>query len=248
MIRIAICDNSKTIVKKLEKIITNKFNDYTENYEIHLFYNGISLLNQYKLQPYDVIFLGIDMPSLSGFDIVKTIRDLHSDSYIVFVTSNSEHIYKSLDFQPFHFIRTKCEIPLESSANDVITKLIQHIRRFERVTLKNHEGIKFSLYIHEIVYIESDGHYINFHVTSNSAPIIRVRGTLTEYEKKYAEHNFIIIHKQYLVNLKHLTFVDVKRDEVLLGSINKRLTLSRNYKKQINEKHTEYLKLLHKKV
>lgn len=241
MIRIAICDDSKTIVKKLEKIITNKFNDYTDNYEIHLFYNGISLLNQYKLQPYDVIFLGIDMPDLSGFDAARAIRNLHSDSYIIFVTSNSEYIYKSFDFQPFHFIRTKCEIPLEFSANDVITKLIQHMRHFERVTLKNHEGIKFSPYIHEIVYIESDGHYLNFYVANNSAPI-RVRGTLTEYEKKYAEHNFIRIHKQYLVNLKHLTFVDVKKDEILLDSVNKRLTLSRNYKKQVNEKHTEYLK------
>lgn len=51
MIRIAICDDSKNIVKKLEKIITDKFNAYTENYEIHLFHNGMSLLNKYKLQP-----------------------------------------------------------------------------------------------------------------------------------------------------------------------------------------------------
>lgn len=243
MIRIAICDNSKTIVKKLEKTITNKFNTYTENYEIHLFYNGISLLNQYKLQPYDVIFLGIDMPDLSGFDAAGAIRNLHSDSYIIFVTSNSEYVYKSFDFQPFHFIRTKCEIPLETSVKYVTTKLIQHMRRFERVTLKNHKGYNFSLYMHEIVYIESNGHYLNFHIASDSAPI-RVRGTLSEYEKKYTEHSFIRIHKRYLVNLKHLTFLDTKRDEVLLASINKRLTLSRNYKKQVNEKHTEYLKAI----
>lgn len=242
MIRIAICDNSKHLVKKLEKIISYKFNSYTMNFEIHLFYDGISLLNQYKIQPFDILFLGIDMPDFSGFDAARTIRKLHSESYIIFLTENSEHVYKSFDFQPFHFIRTKCEIPLEISFDDVITKLIQHMRRFERITLKNHEGIKYTPYIHEIVYIESDGHYLNFYIASNSVPI-RVRGTLTEYEKKYTEHNFIRIHKRYLINLNHLTFLDVKRDEVHLGSVNKRLTLSRNYKKQVNEKHSEYLKV-----
>lgn len=241
MIRIAICHNSKPIINKIKKIVTDKFSNYTTNFEIHIFYNGTPLLNQYKVKSYDVIFLGIDIPDLSGFDISKTIRSMHSDSYIIFVTSNSEHVYKSFDFQPFHFIRTKCEMPLEISLNDVTTKLIQHMQRFEHITLKNHEGYNFSLYIHEIVYIESNGHYLNFHIASNSSPI-RLRGTLAEYEKKYAKHNFIRIHKRYLINLKHLTFLDTKRDEVLLGSINKRLALSRNYKKRVNEKHAEYLK------
>lgn len=241
MIRIAICHNSKLIINNIKKIVADKFSNYTTNFEIHIFYNGTSLLNQYKAKSYDVVFLGIDVPDLSGFDVAEYIRSMHSDSYIIFVTSKSEHVYRSFDFQPFHFIRTKCEIPLEISLNDVITKLIQHMQRFERVMLKNHEGIKFTLYINEIVFIESDGHYLNFHIASDSVPI-RVRGTLTEYEKKYAEHNFIRIHKQYLINLEHLTFLDTKRDEVLLASINKRLTLSRNYKKQVNEKHAEYLK------
>ena len=112
MIRIAVCYDSTHIVKKLEKIITNKFNNYTMNFEIHLFHDGTSLLKQYGIKSFDVIFLGIDMPDLSGFDVARTIRNLHSDSYIIFVTGNSEHVYKSFDFQPFHFIRAKCEIHL----------------------------------------------------------------------------------------------------------------------------------------
>ncbi|MDZ4179663.1 MAG: response regulator, partial [Coriobacteriia bacterium] len=41
--------------------------------------------------PYDVIFLDIDMPGLSGVELAETLAQLDRQPAIVFVTAHSEH-------------------------------------------------------------------------------------------------------------------------------------------------------------
>ncbi len=71
---------------------------------------------------------------------------------------------------------------------------------------------------------------------------IRMRENISECEEKYAYYDFVRIHKRYLINLKYLSFFDNTNNEVLLGSINKKLAMSKNYKKDVDEKYTLYLR------
>lgn len=50
------------------------------------------------------------------------------------------------------------------------------------------------------------------------------------------------IHKRFLINIRYLSHFDNRLDEVFIGVKNKKLPMSKNYKKDVDEKYTLYLR------
>lgn len=241
MIKIGICDDNRITLNNLCSIIRKAFRTYTTDFEIQAYLSGALLFNDHTIEPFDIIFLDIDMPKVSGFDVAKMLRDEFSRCFIIFVTSHSELIYESMDFQPFHFIRKNCNIPLEDSITQIVKKLMKHMKQNDTVVLEDNLSGRSAVYIRDIIYLESDKHYVNYYVADKVNPI-KMRESISDCEKRYAEYNFVRIHKCYLVNLRYLVHFDNNKDEVLLGGINKRLPMSKNLKRNVDEKYTLYLR------
>jgi DNA-binding LytR/AlgR family response regulator len=73
--RIAVCDDNAVMLSKLKGIIHSAFSAYTDEFEILSYSSGALLLNSHRQEAFQIIFLDIDMPKVSGFDVAKTIRD-----------------------------------------------------------------------------------------------------------------------------------------------------------------------------
>jgi len=241
MIRIGICDDNTVMLQNLENIIDKAFTAHTSDFEILTFSNGALLMNAHMQEPFHIIFLDIDMPKITGFDVAKTLRDEFTNCFIIFVTSHSELMYESMDFQPFHFIKKDCDEPLVLSVNRIVKKLMKHMKQNEKIILEDDVSGRRAVYIHNIIYLESEKHYVKYYVKGISEPI-KMRENISECEKKYTYYDFVRIHKRYLINLKYLSNFDNTNNEVLLGTINKRLAMSKNYKKDVDEKYTLYLR------
>lgn len=242
MSRIGICDDNPIFAKHLEKAVKNAFSKYEGNYDIQAFSDGIVLLSQNSLEPFDVLFLDIDMPKAGGFDIAKQLREAYSHCIIVFVTSHSELVFESMNYQPFNFIRKNCNIPLEESVSNIVDKLVLHMRQDDYIVVDDQYSRKHSMYIRNILYVQSDDHYLLFKVVNKSSfETIRAHERLKDFESLLMPYSFVRIHKSYLVNLKYVTYINKKANEIeLKGGI--RLPLSRNYKHDAEEKYIEYLR------
>ncbi len=241
MIRIAVCDDNPVMLENIVKIAGSSFGKYTSDYEITSCLDGNSLLNEHSSAPFDVVFLDIDMPGVTGFDVAKKMRESFSDSFIIFITSHSELVYESMDFQPFNFIRKDCGIALEESVESIIKKLMRHIKQNEKIILEDALSGRKAVYIRDVLYLESDKHYVKYYIKGLPEPI-RIRGSINECEELYSEYDFIRIHKQLLINLRFLARLDKSNNEILVGEINRRLAMSKNYKKSVDEKYTLYLR------
>lgn len=241
MIQIGICDDNSIMLDNLKQIVGKTFAEYTPDFEIAAFTSGALLINAHKQEPFHIIFLDIDMPNMSGFDVAKTLRDEFSNCFIIFVTSHSELMYESMDFQPFHFIKKNSDEPISSSVGRIVKKLMKHMRQNEKVVLEDDISGRHAVYIHNIIYLESDRHYVKYYIKDTPEPI-KMRENITECEEKYAYYDFVRIHKRYLINLKYLSHFDNKNNEIILGTINKKLAMSKNYKKGVDEKYTLYLR------
>jgi DNA-binding LytR/AlgR family response regulator len=91
------------------------------------------------------------------------------------------------------------------------------------------------------MYIESEKHYLTYYIAGRNMPI-RERGSIKECEEKLEKYDFVKIHKRYLINLKYLADFDGSRNEVTISKTDKKLTMSKNYKKNVDEKYTLYLR------
>ncbi|MCH5348998.1 MAG: response regulator transcription factor [Oscillospiraceae bacterium] len=241
MIRIGICDDNSVMLNNLKNVISSVFAAYTSDFETATFDSGAMLINSHKQKPFHVIFLDIDMPEITGFDVAKTLRDEFSNCFIIFVSSHSELIYESMDFQPFHFIKKNSDEPLSSSADRIVKKLMKHMKQNEKVILEDDISGRHAVYIHNIIYLESDKHYVKYYIKNFTEPV-KMRENISDCEKKYSYYDFVRIHKRYIINLKYLSFFDNTNNEIRLGIINKKLAMSRNYKKDVDEKYTLYLR------
>ncbi len=240
MLRIAICDDESDILIYITSVLNKAFGDYTKDFKIYKFNSGKILLNEHRKEKFDIIFLDIDMPELTGFDIAKELRNEYSSCNIVFVTSHSELVYDSFDFQPFGFVRKNHSIPIDESLYKVVKKLMSNIKQNESVMLEDDLSGRRLVKLRDIMYIESDRHYVFFHTYGSDRPV-KIRSTIKECEDKFIPYDFVRIHRQIIVNLYNLEVIN-NNDEVVIKKTGLKLPISRNYKKSVDEKYTLFLR------
>ena len=242
MPRIGICDDNPVMAKSISEIVSDCFSKHGSGFGVEMFTGGKAIINQNKLEPFDVLFLDIDMPKISGFDIAKTLREDFSHCLIVFVSLHSELVFESFEYQPFYFVQKNSGIPLEESIPPIVEKLVKHLKQDDKVVLEDANGRRRAVSVRDIVYLEISGHYITYALNSkNQIEKIRVRGSIQECGDKYKDYDFVRVHKSYLVNLKYVTHMKTADGEVeLMNSVN--IPLSKFYKNNVDEEYTKYLR------
>lgn len=241
--RIAICDNQPMILQELKRIIENCFAQYDQDHEITALSSGKLLLNSHLLEPFDVVFLDIDMPYVTGFDVARKLRDVGTYCYIIFVTSHDNLVYESLDFQPFHFIRKNPIQLLELSIQQVVAKLKHQMNQQQTIVLEDDRAGRIAVLVRDIQYLESQQHYMNYVISKQSFPI-KIRKTMSCCQEEFRDYNFIRIHKSYLINLRHIAYLDNRHDQVFIEGREQALPVSRKYKKQVDQQYTMYLRAI----
>lgn len=243
MINIAICDDSEHTVYTLHKYIDSYFKKYTTDYNIKTFTDGTMLLSSHEIEKFQVLFLDIDMPKVTGFDVAKVLRDSFSESYIVFVTSHSDLVYKSFDFQPFNFIRKNPIELFEKSLSNVVAKLMANMKQNENIVLEDKISGKVAVYYRNIIYVKSERHYLYYYLQNRDEPI-KIRGCINEIEKHLRKYDFSRIHRCYIINLRYLISIDTKIGKIYLNIGNQRkfLPMSKSYESSVDKAYTLYLR------
>ncbi|MCL2019570.1 MAG: LytTR family DNA-binding domain-containing protein [Oscillospiraceae bacterium] len=241
MIRIAICDDEPKALEFISKSISLEFERLGVLFSVSEFKSGNSLLDEHRKNPFEVVFLDISMPEISGFEIAKALRMETDDVFIIFITSKEELVYDSFDFRPFNFIKKEEPKAFLKRLSRIIAKLYIHIKQSSLIILELPRSEKKAIRIKDIVYIKSDKNYLEYILTNS--PIIVIRGKLTEIEETYIEYHFIRVHNRYIINMRHIKDVNFANNEIQLINDNI-VEISRKYKSAFDEKYTLYLRSL----
>ncbi len=241
MIRIGVCDEDAVFLKSVGDCVCNAFSEHTSDFAVERFTSGEELVREHEKERFDILFLDIDMPGMSGFDVASRLREDFFGCFIIFVTSHSELVYESMDFQPFHFIRKSCNVPLDESIRSIAKKLMKHMKQKQKIILEDFLGRRKDVYIKDIIYIESDRHYVYYHVAGQAEPL-RMRESIADCEARYSDHDLVRIHKSYIINLRYVSFLDIGASEVTLGSAGVTLPIGKSNKNMLDQRYTFYLR------
>lgn len=205
--RISVCDDNVVMLNFICDEINKEFRKNGVDFALDRFENGADFLSVYETAPSDIVFLDIDMPTINGFEIAERINKDNS-SFIVFVTSHDELVYSSFKFQPFRFIRKNhiaAELP------ETVTALAE---KNNECTAARHFEVRTSsenvfLDLNDVEYIEIYGHWLKITIKDDDA--IECYGSLSDFEKRLAPHNFVRTHKSYLVNCKYIYSIEQRQ-------------------------------------
>ena len=163
--------------------------------------NTIEALQLIKAIPYDVIFLDIHMPGLTGVQLAEVLAGLSRPPAIIFVTAHSEHAVKAFEVnatdylvKPVELDRLKSAICRLEPANE------QPPARIERIPVEK-AGKKLLVSVDDILYVMAKDDYSYLYTAAD-----RYLSTisLALLETKLEPVGFFRIHRRYVVNLSRV--------------------------------------------
>ena len=218
MIRIVVVDDDKIILDSIGNAISAVMKKHEAEFEILTFDNGKSLLKSYSERRFDILFLDIDMPDVTGIDIAKKLRSYNDTAEIIFVSNKDEMVYETIKYSPFRSIRKS---RFESEINEAIENYLEKKSKQRHSIFFSTEDGKKAVVVNDIVYIEVKSHKLTVHTILCA---IEANGNLKNIESEIAEYGFIRIHQSYLVNFR---FIDVVRQKSVVLDNEETLPLGR---------------------
>lgn len=240
MINVAVCDDNEVYLEKSVKFLKKEFSNYTNKFRIQKFTNGNIFMNEHHNNPFDIVFLDIDMPDIDGFEIAKKLRELNDNCLIIFITIHSELVYDSFDFQPFHFVHKNVTEGFTKRLKFVVEKIFNTIKQNEKIIINDRILGRHVVYLKDVMYIESNRHYAKYHI-NKQLETLEKRENISDLEEQLCDFDFIRVHRKYLVNLNHIFNLDMNKDTVIFKQ-GFELPMSRNLKHSVDKQLTEFIR------
>jgi two-component system LytT family response regulator len=199
-----------------------------------------------KLTP-DLVFLDIQMPELSGFEVLRKL-DASAAPAIIFVTAYDQYALQAfevcaLDYLMKPFDAERFQKALErgreqirrlrsGEVNERLLALLEDLERgrkyLERLVIRT-GGRVFFLRVDEIDWIEAAGNYVRLHIGAEEH---LHRETMNGLEQQLDPSRFARIHRSTMVNLTRIKELQpwFRGDYVVILRDGHQLTLTRSYR------------------
>ncbi|RLJ72625.1 LytR/AlgR family response regulator transcription factor [Pedobacter alluvionis] len=210
--------------------------------------NGIEASQILSTVSVDIVYSDIDMPELSGMDLLKSIK---KQPLFIFITSFSEYAAESFNLDALDFIVKPATFERILKATNKAIEYIELRKQLNKLPVENlnnddkndddyfffreTKGIT-KLKYNDVIYIESMGDFSKL-FTSSDKHVILV--SLKNLEKQLPSKIFSRVHKQYIININHivtLTNHEVHLDHnflVPISAANRQELLERSIDKKI---------------
>ncbi|MDO9557945.1 MAG: LytTR family DNA-binding domain-containing protein [Coriobacteriia bacterium] len=150
--------------------------------------------------PYDVVFLDVDMPGLSGMQLAEVLAQLERQPAVIFVTAYSEYAVKAFEVQATDYLVKPVEVDRLRQAIERLTPPEDTPVRIERIPVEK-AGKKLLLQVGEIFYIMAKDDY-SYIFTSEEHYLSTI--SLAQLEHKLEPQGFFRVHRRFVVNLSQV--------------------------------------------
>lgn len=234
MINIAICDDEIGMIDLISKEIEQIFSLNNREIYIQKYSNPRFLIEQFKNNRYDLVFLDISMPEIDGFKTAECLYDIHSDVKIIFVTAFDDMVYKVFNYRPVTFLKKS---NLSKDLNNYIKLILSVVDDKNIFTVSDESGKKIRMSLSDIIYLEIQKNYLKVYFKDNNP--IKIRKTLKSFLEEANTSKLVQIHKSYAVNMDNT--IRFKGNNIILVN-DETLTVGRNFYDNANKKFLDYMR------
>jgi two-component system, LytTR family, response regulator len=243
-ISVLIVDDEKPARNKLRTFLKTE-EQITIIYESD---NGISAVQMIQEKKPDLVFLDIQMPGMTGFEVIDAIG-IDKMPALVFVTAYDQFALNAFEVQavdyllkPFDeerfkrsFQRVFDQIQKNEDHSTTLTCLIQQInkeRRYSHRILVSEGAKYFFIKIDDILYISAEEKYIKLHTEKGD---YLNRDTMNKMEERLDLGKFARIHRSTIVNIDHITELQSwsHGDYIAILKNGEKLNVSRRYRENL---------------
>lgn len=178
----------------------------------------------------DLLFLDVEMPGATGFDLLDKIA---YQPKVILTTSKEKYAYNAFQYhvsdflkKPFTYARF---IEAIDKVQDAQPKTVPS-NNPDHIFIKT-DGKLVRLNNEDILYIESMGDYVKF-VTRDKKYV--THNSIRNLEEKISKEYFIKVHRSYIVNVHQID--DIRENDVRINGLD--IPISKNLKSEVLRKIT----------
>ena len=163
----------------------------------------------------DLLFLDIEMPKMSGFEILEELGDYEAE--IIFITAYNQYAIDAIRISAFDYLVKPVAIDdLQKAVNRLMlsragkTRERLHVLKDglgeprsqdNKIAVPTNDGLEFVM-ISDIIRIESVSYYSKLFLVSGQVTL--VTRLLKDFEELLAPYRFFRVHNSHLVNLRYI--------------------------------------------
>ncbi|MCV9927044.1 LytTR family DNA-binding domain-containing protein [Flavobacterium sp. LS1R49] len=222
--RCLIIDDETPAHKALASHIA-KFDDLEHSASAFSGREALKMLNE---NTYDIIFLDINMPVISGVELmelqpnrpVTIVTTAYSDFALSAYENDAiDYLLKPISIEKFE------KAILKAKAYFLGKTLKKENNTKEKVLSYRVNGRMTELLLKDIIYIESLGNYMKVYSNKLDMPIV-IYGSLSSIATEIVSTNFIQVHRSFIVNIEEIKTLTSKTLTMTNGEI---LPVGRKY-------------------
>lgn len=231
-IKCLIVEDEPLAIKVLEKYI-----EEVDDLEcLGTCYNALEALPFLENHSIDLLFLDINMPKLTGIDLMKILKN---PPLIVVTTAYREYAVESYDYDVIDYLVKPIEFPRFfrtiqrvfhrlKSAPATPSYLPETVSKAKHLFLKVDKK-RIKVFLSDILYIESLKDYVIVHTINED---LIVHHNLLSFTELLPTEDFMRIHRSYTASINKIKAID--GNQVEIGG--KYLPIGRNYQPEVKNK------------
>jgi DNA-binding LytR/AlgR family response regulator len=195
--------------------------------------NGLEAATALQQKEIDIVFSDIDMPNLSGIELVNSLQKA---PVFIFISSYAEYAAESYNLDVIDFIVKPVTLPRLIKATNKAIEYIELKKNYatpmvltvpdtaepaaapspgnDHFYIKENAGYTRIDYAN-LLYIESMGNFSRLYTNGQKNHITLV--SLKNIEQQLPAAHFTRVHKQYIINLQHIQSLSSDGEVQLTG-------------------------------
>ncbi|NQD71014.1 response regulator [Sphingobacterium shayense] len=176
----------------------------------------------------DLIFLDIQMPKLTGFEMLEIIDEIPN---VIFTTAFDEYAIKAFEKNAIDYLLKpiskdrferainklrnnlpNTETPLKTSEQ---VKAIREDESLERIVVKNGTQIKI-IPVQQVTYLEAYDDYVKIH--TKDAVFLKNK-TMASFEKQLDPKQFVRVHRSFITKVDQLAKIEPMEKESYIATL-----------------------------
>ncbi|KIO52073.1 LytR/AlgR family response regulator transcription factor [Flavobacterium hibernum] len=218
------------------KVLQNYFTNFPDFEVVGSFNNSLEALDFINNNTIDAVFLDINMPMMTGFELISLIEN---KTKVIITTAFREFAAESYDLDVLDYLVKPIPLPrFIKCINKITTEFnLKNNIKVETTKGDSHIFIKvdkkmMKINIEEILFVEGMKEYIKV-VTPDKTYI--THKSLTSLSEELPADRFLRIHKSYVIALNKVKSIEGNRIQIQSYTI----PIGRNYSKEVKNKILE---------
>jgi DNA-binding LytR/AlgR family response regulator len=188
--------------------------------------DAIQLSNVLKQQQVDLLFLDIEMPYMSGVELLTGLTD---PPKVIIVSAYEQYALKGYELDVTDYLLKPVSFErFLKAVNKVYNQVVKQSAvssEPEFIFIKTTQKME-KIFFRDILFVEGMENYVSIQTSSGK---VVTHTSLSDFLKKLPPYKFIQIHKSYIINQDHVSAVEGN----LLNIGKHKLPISRNYKAKV---------------